>query len=91
VGFWEDVDRALAGAWVTTTADELIDALNLLWHPPSSGDAFYAGSGGDDELIDALDSAYWRLHDIEADYHWQATSKVDGSRIEYSEGDVSKL
>jgi hypothetical protein len=62
------------GARVATTADGLIDALNLLRHPPSSGDAFYAGSGGDDELINVLDHAHWRLHNIEDDQHWQATS-----------------
>lgn len=87
MSFWDDVNRALAGAGAAKTADELIAALNL-WHPPSSGDAFFAGSGGDDQLIDALDRKYWKPHHIVADYHWRASSTVDGSGIEYVEGDV---
>ncbi|MFA5709306.1 hypothetical protein [Mycolicibacterium sp.] len=89
MGFWADVERALAGAQSAKTADELIAALNL-WHAPSSGDAFFAGSGGDDQLYHALDTAYWKRHSIDADIHWQAVSLVDGSTIEYVEGDVYK-
>ncbi len=85
--FWDQVDAALAGAQAAKTADELIAALNEQ-HPPSSGDAFFAGSGGDNQLINALDRAYWKVHSVEAGYHWQAVSTVDGSHIEYVEGDV---
>lgn len=87
MGFWENVDAALVGARRSRTADELIAALNEQ-HPPSSGAAFFAGSGGDHQLIGALDRTYWKVHSVEADYHWQAVSKVDGSQIEYVEGDV---
>lgn len=88
MGFWDDVNNALEQAREARTADELVTALNR-WHPPSSGDAFFAGSGGDGALIDALRaSGQWKLHAIEADYHWQALSLVDGSSIEYVEGDV---
>lgn len=87
MGFWDQVDAALAGARTAKTADELIAALNE-HHPPSSGAAFFAGSGGDHQLIGALDRTYWKVHSVEADYHWQAVSNVDGSHIEYVEGDV---
>lgn len=87
VGFWDQVDAALAGARTAKTADELIAALNAQ-HAPSSGDAFFAGSGGDNQLISALNREHWEVRSVEADYHWQAVSKVDGSHIEYVEGDV---
>lgn len=87
MGFWENVDAALVGAQRSKTADELIAALNEQ-HPPSSGAAFFAGSGGDHQLIGALDRTYWKVHSVEADYHWKAVSKIDGSQIEYVEGDV---
>lgn len=89
MGFWEQVDNALADARVSRTADELITALNQ-WHEPSSGDAFFAGSGGDNQLVDALDRGVWQVTYIESDYHWTALSGVDGSGIEYVEGDVYK-
>jgi hypothetical protein len=90
VGFWDDVRAALNEARGAKTADELIAALNR-WHSPSSGDAFFAGSGGDDSSIEALRAGgHWKLHAIEADYHWQALSLADGSSIEYVEGDVYK-
>lgn len=89
MGFWDDVNESLAAAGQAKTADELIAALNK-WHEPSSGDAFFGGSGGDNQLCEALDSAHWKIHWIEGDYHWEAVSNVDGSHIEYVEGDVYK-
>ena len=89
MGFWEQVEKALADARGARTADELIEALNR-WHEPSSGDAFFAGSGGDDQLVEALARGVWRVSYIESDYHWTAVSGVDGSSIEYVEGDVYK-
>ncbi|AGB27063.1 hypothetical protein Mycsm_06962 (plasmid) [Mycobacterium sp. JS623] len=89
MGFWERVDKALSDARVARTADELIVALNR-WHETSSGDAFFAGSGGDNQLVEALDRSIWRVSHIESDYHWTAVSGVDGSSIEYVEGDVYK-
>ena len=40
------------------------------------------------QLIDVLDSNFWRITVIEGDYHWEAVSLVDDSQIEYVEGDV---
>lgn len=89
MGFWEDVDQALAAARDAKTADELIAGLNT-WHEPSCADAFFGGSGGDNQLHEALDRAHWRIHYIDGHIHWRAVSTVDGSSIEYVEGDIYK-
>lgn len=93
MGFWDDVNHALAEARQANTADELIAALNR-WDTSDrlkggGEDAFFAGSGGDDQLVESL-NRHWKVHYIEGDYHWQALSQVDGSAIEYIEGDVYK-
>jgi len=85
--FWDEVTAALGEAEKARTAAEMIEALNR-HYPPSCGDAFFAGSGGDVQLIDVLDSNFWRITVIEGDYHWEAVSLVDDSQIEYVEGDV---
>lgn len=88
-GFWDEIRRVLGAVKNACTADELIAAVATGPRQDSgSGDALFAGSGGDDQLVDALDRANWKVHRVEGDYHWQALSKVDGSMIEYIEGDV---
>lgn len=89
-GFWGEVDQSLEAAGRTTTATELIDVMKSAFGV-SSGDAFFGGSGGDTQLCEPLmDSPHWRVEFIEGDYHWTATAS-DGSRIEYTEGDLSIL
>jgi hypothetical protein len=75
------------------TADELI-AVVATGPDQESGaeDAFFAGSGGDDQLFDVLDdSDFWTVFDVKDDYWWKARSTQDDSVIEYIEGDVKKL
>lgn len=88
--FWTDVRAALAAAGEARTADELIAAVKLgPDQDAGSGDAFFAGSGGDDQLSESLeDSGHWDVTPIEGDYRWTATSKADGSAVEYIEGDL---
>ncbi|MEB3023365.1 MULTISPECIES: Clp protease/crotonase-like domain-containing protein [Mycolicibacter] len=90
MGFWEEIKQVLAEAAQAKTADELIAAVRKGPNQDSgSGDAFFAGSGGDDQLVEALyDAGPWSITWREGDYHWRATSSVDGSVIEYIEGDV---
>lgn len=91
MGFWDEIGRVLDDVKRARTADELIAAVGAgPGQDAGSGDAFFAGSGGDDQLIDALDRTHWKVNRVEGDYHWQALSKVNGTAIEYIEGDVCR-
>lgn len=91
-GFWDSIAAVLAEAATASTAEELITAVR---RGPDQGigdvgaDAFFAGSGGNDQLVEALDdSSSWDIDWIEGDYWWKATAKRDGSVVEYIEGDL---
>lgn len=88
--FWANSDAALDACGRADTVGEVIDALNA-YFTPSSGEAFFGGSGGDRQLIHELDSSRgWELFDIEADYYFKARDR-NGDVLEYCEGDVSRL
>lgn len=90
--FWDSIRSVLAAAAQAKTADELISAVTAgPDQDAGSGDAFFAGSGGDDQLLDALDRGSWEVFDVKARYWWKARSRHDSSAIEYIEGDVNKL
>ncbi len=90
--FWDEIRRVLTSVAHATTADELIAVVATGPDQTSgSGDAFFAGSGGDDQLLDALDTNVWTVFDVKARYWWKARSTKDNSAIEYIEGDVNKL
>lgn len=88
--FWSQIQDVLSGAALARTADELISTVRKGPSQESgAGDAFFAGSGGDDQLIEVLeDSGYWTCTRIESDYWWKAQSKLDASVVEYVEGDL---
>ena len=91
--FWAEIRRVLASAAEAKTADELI-AVVATGPDQESGseDAFFAGSGGDNQLYDVLDdSESWTLFDVKEDFWWKARSLKDNSVVEYIEGDVKKL
>ena len=52
-------------------------------------EAFFAGSGGDDSLAEALHSD-WKII-FESEYQWTATHRMSGSCFEYIEGDLIDL
>ena len=52
------------------------------------GEAFFAGSGGDDTLIEALLSAGWVFEWSKTSYWYGMRHPVIGDRLEYIEGDV---
>jgi hypothetical protein len=84
--FWDDVDRALDEVESASTVAAVIDILNSRFSP-SSGDAFFPGSGGDRQLFDALRIAGWKLVWAEADYFYVARD-LHGNLLTYIEGDV---
>ncbi|MFZ2241653.1 MAG: hypothetical protein WAV90_19225 [Gordonia amarae] len=87
--FWSHIDRVLLHASKSRTADELITAVKAgPDQDHGAGDAFFAGSGGDNQLIDVLYRVHWSVKRIEGDYWWTATAKSDGSVVEYIEGDL---
>lgn len=90
--FWEAVATSLAAAAKASTADELVAAVKLGPDQGSgSGEAFFAGSGGETQLHEVLaESDNWDIDWIEYDYHWTATSRADGSVVEYTEGDLDR-
>lgn len=90
--FWDEIRRVLDAAAQAKTADELV-AVVATGPDQESGseDAFFAGSGGEDQLLDALDTSLWSVFDVKAQYWWKARSRRDDSVIEYIEGDVKKL
>lgn len=86
--FWEEIDEALAACTAAASAPEVIAALKDRFEP-EAGEAFFPGSGGETQLIEALyDSPHpWKFNVIEGDYHWEATDTA-GNTLRYTEGDV---
>ena len=91
--FWEAVDAYLAKAARLDSARALVAA--TIAHFPAeqatrdpSADAIFPGSGGDEQLIDAIvEAPGWRVTWSEATYHWTAVDPR-GVRIHYVEGDL---
>ncbi|MFE7328038.1 hypothetical protein ACFU8W_24205 [Streptomyces sp. NPDC057565] len=75
------------------TADDVIRILGPDRNPHgpdwdgASGDAFFAGSGGDQTVNAALHTAGWTLIWAQAPYYY-AMRAPDGSTITYVEGDI---
>lgn len=56
--------------------------------PFSADEAFFAGSGGDEDLADALLEAGWVVVASEASYYYAARHRRTGEELTYIEGDV---
>lgn len=81
--FWDHIDAQLEALKSATTADQVIEVLD----PPSSGDAFFAGGGGDGRVQESLHEAGWRTVWAEAWYYY-VMKAPNGDQITYVEGDV---
>lgn len=85
--FWAEIDAQLEKVRSADTVDEVLAAC-----PPvadvSVGAGFFAGSGGDEQLIDALGTS-WTIVRFEADYYWVARDR-HGDFLAYTEGDLDK-
>lgn len=90
--FWKAVEKQLAELRTAQNADDVIRILSRERNPYGpdhgvAGDGFFAGSGGDDSLWDALTDAGWVQVWAEA-AHFYVMEAPDGSMITYIEGDV---
>ncbi len=84
-GFWTGIGDQLASIREQrpATVAEIITILG-----GSAGEAFFAGSGGDEQLSEALQAAGWQLWGIQAPYYYTATHPATGESLTYIEGDV---
>ncbi len=85
-GFWAEIDAQLDALKTAGSADDVIRILGGS-AAASSGDAFFAGSGGDGTVEGALDEAGWTHVWREASYYW-AMRAPNGDGVTYVEGDV---
>lgn len=81
-GFWAAIDAQLAALRTAQNADDVMRILSN-----GKGGAFFGGSGGDDQVMYALQDAGWRITWSEAVYYFEATAP-DGSAVTYTEGDI---
>ena len=88
--FWANVDAALDLCADANTVEDVITILNDHFQP-SSGAAFFGGSGGDRQLLDVLhwdrEPHSWKLVRYDAPYYWCIADK-DGAQLTYVEGDL---
>lgn len=89
--FWTAVREQLAELRAAATADDVIRILSHERNPYGSvegaGDGYFAGSGGDDTVWDALDDAGWSQVWSQAAYFY-VMQAPDGSKVTYIEGDI---
>lgn len=102
MSFWDEIRAQLERVGSEgSTAAAVIGILNSPEYPevraesaaaytPSATRGFFAGSGGDDTLRDALRTAGWRVTWSEASYYYRATAP-NGDVLEYCEGDVTDI
>ncbi|MBT2609909.1 hypothetical protein J7I97_16915 [Streptomyces sp. ISL-87] len=83
-GFWKFIEAQLKELESARTADDVIRTMRA---DDCVGDAFFAGSGGDESVWGALHTAGWTTIWVEADYYF-AMRAPDGSAITYVEGDI---
>ena len=88
--FWSAIEAQLEELATAKTADDVLAILSKERCPEDilfSGEGFFAGSGGDGTVRDALYRAGWRTVWAEASYYWVMRAP-NGDEITYIEGDV---
>lgn len=84
--FWARIDEQIAQLRTATTAQQVVDIIGPV-PDLGVGDAFFEGSGGDQQVSHALEDAGWGYAWREASYYWAMTAP-DGTAITYIEGDI---
>jgi hypothetical protein len=69
------------------TADDVLRILARRDGDAGCGDAFFAGSGGDGTVWEALTAAGWTVTWAEADYYYVIRAP-NGDLVTYCEGDI---
>lgn len=90
--FWDTIKDQWNELTTAKSADDVMRILSPARNPygdssMASGEGFFAGSGGDDQVYDALRQAGWKVVEAEADYYW-CMKAPNGDLITYIEGDV---
>lgn len=95
LGFWQQIDKGLdyleAGEF--DTFEDVKRILDVWGDPDGVGThtadvTFFAGSGGDRQLLDSFDEAGWKTLWCRASYHFAAQHPQTGETLTYVEGDV---
>lgn len=98
IDFWAVIRTQLTELESAKSADDVIRILSSERNPyrmedpnwdgmDGGAEGFFAGSGGDNTVDDALDTAGWRYLWSRAGYWW-AMQAPDGSVVTYCEGDL---
>jgi hypothetical protein len=88
-GFWDVIAGQLADLHGAVSADDVLRILANDRNPQggrSAGDGFFAGTGGDDTVQEALSAAGWEITWGNAIYY--VMSAPNGDQITYCEGDI---
>lgn len=91
--FWDVINQQLTELRTAASADDVIRILSHDRNPlgrNEAGDGFFAGSGGDESVYDALSTAGWNVTWYHATYHWSMQAP-NGSAITYVEGDIYRV
>ncbi|MER5883065.1 hypothetical protein ABT160_04480 [Streptomyces sp. NPDC001941] len=89
--FWTVVNAQLEELKSARSAEDVVRILSKERNPYGqesiAADGFFAGSGGEFTLREALEEAGWKLLWSRA-WFWYAMESPDGSVITYIEGDI---
>lgn len=85
--FWAYVEDQIRRLCKATTADEVLAICPRTSNADGAADGFFGGSGGDEQVCYALDTAGWNYVWIEAEYFW-CMQAPNGDLITYVEGDL---
>jgi hypothetical protein len=94
-GFWPQITHQLERIVEEkpSTFEQIREILNdpaytAISERPAGDSAFFAGSGGDATLYEALRLAGWQVGRYQATYHYVMSNNLTGEEITYIEGDV---
>lgn len=93
--FWHEINKQLEELKSAQSADDVFRILSDERTPYRNGadlrcaeaEGFFAGSGEEDSVRQALRAAGWKMAGCAAWYHY-AMKAPDGSEITYIEGDI---